>query len=868
MNTTIQHEKKKKEGKLENVVVRIRKLDRNEKLTLHTDPNDKTVLYFDKNYEIEKYNFDIVFDENDTNETVFNKIGGPIIINNVCNGFKETILTYGQTGSGKTYTLFGSKEECGITYFFLNCLCNIYKRKIKKINIFLSIYEIVGDTLVDLIKISDDQHLDFHVEEYYLKTIKYPYKVINVTSYEMAKRIIDAACLMRNVDATSQNVTSSRSHAIIQFFVNTTEKIKQKDKETTRECFGVLTLVDLVGCEREDFHISRQGSRTDNKPDGKGDKTSSKTLNSSLTSLNKMLRKMQMGMLDESDKRQSVLCKVLYNYIQKTCGVCLIFCFNPKLSQKSLTSSTLIMAYECKKIKSKRKQLIYVKSENKESFFNNITEPNNTKNETEGKSVSRQTQNEHKGDPTDTNDKNRKSIPNETFEGRKDSDETQSRVDSCSKNAPIFFIFVNEKGIVQNVLKKGDEDENTNSLRSIVNTILKEQRDEETKNKNLMDQLENEIVQLKKECRFWKQETQNYHNKLKILNKNYMKINEFLTNTLNGNPEIKAETKLTMESSLGMYENSSSINSSTGTFKNEDMPLKHGPEMRAKEKKKGSVTQEQTCWNPEHDRPSYSPSTPAILKNEKVPQTREALPYDQNVYVHRKGHSKNYKISRRELPEEFDNKPTADYSSKEFSFDGPAETSERYSAKANNRVLRKETYTLHEEPTEHRLKQNSHYWSNVKREEAGSTAGKGGEQTEDLINMHKAYYQQPPKHKAENTLSVASNISPHPTASNFPNQKMPSNYVTRENTMLSGNSTSGSRSRNDDGAATSINGLSGNSVAYAEGVMDPTLQKKDPLKTATSNTEYGNLKKDVTIDALVSRMKSRMAKTRSLSLAQ
>ncbi|VWU49086.1 kinesin-like protein, putative, partial [Hepatocystis sp. ex Piliocolobus tephrosceles] len=315
-------------NRLENVVVRIRKLNSNEESTLHTDPNNDTVLYFHKNFEIEKYNFDVVFNENDSNEIVFKKIGGHLMINNVCNGYMETIITYGQTGSGKTYTLFGSDKEHGILYHFVYHLYKICASKNKKNSVYLSIYEIIGDMLIDLIPedVTNETN-QFYTNEHYLKTIKYSYKVVHIKNYETAKKMIDAAYLLRNVEATSQNIRSSRSHAIIQFFVNVCDKYITNGIKTVQEYNGVLTLVDLVGCEREEFNI--------NKNENRNNKTSSKFLNSSLTSLNKMLRKMQMGNLDESDKRQSVLCKVLFNYIQKTCGVCLIFCFNPKLSQKS-----------------------------------------------------------------------------------------------------------------------------------------------------------------------------------------------------------------------------------------------------------------------------------------------------------------------------------------------------------------------------------------------------------------------------------------------------------------------------------------------------------------------------------------------------
>lgn len=191
--------------KLESVVVRIKKLEENERPTLHADPKDKTILYFDKDFEIEQYNFDIVFDGDDDNEKVFLEIGGHTIVQNVCRGFKETVIAYGQTGSGKTYTLFGSNQELGIVHYFLHHLYTVKCNDHRKKTIYVSLYEVVGDRLIDLLTNVNDRNTQFYTQDYYLKTIRHSYKVVNISSFEMAKKIIDTACLMRNVEATSQN---------------------------------------------------------------------------------------------------------------------------------------------------------------------------------------------------------------------------------------------------------------------------------------------------------------------------------------------------------------------------------------------------------------------------------------------------------------------------------------------------------------------------------------------------------------------------------------------------------------------------------------------------------------------------------------
>ena len=48
--------------------------------------------------------FDRAFAPTDSQDDVYNEVGGPIV-SNVLRGYNGTILAYGQTGTGKTYTM-------------------------------------------------------------------------------------------------------------------------------------------------------------------------------------------------------------------------------------------------------------------------------------------------------------------------------------------------------------------------------------------------------------------------------------------------------------------------------------------------------------------------------------------------------------------------------------------------------------------------------------------------------------------------------------------------------------------------------------------------------------------------------------------
>merc|ERR1719456_2220738 len=106
-----------------------------------------------------------------------------------------------------------------------------------------------------------------------------------------ALELLENACYLRTCGTSSFNDRSSRSHAVCQFFV----------QNSTTGTLGAMSLVDLAGSEKEQENPSEQGRK------------SARLLNTSLSCL---LRKLQANTLDESDRRQSVLNKVLWDFIR------------------------------------------------------------------------------------------------------------------------------------------------------------------------------------------------------------------------------------------------------------------------------------------------------------------------------------------------------------------------------------------------------------------------------------------------------------------------------------------------------------------------------------------------------------------------
>jgi len=299
-----------------------------------------------RGYLLEEYEFSRVFGPEDDNEQLFHDLHGPALTASVFSGVNETLFAYGQTGSGKTHTIFGTPEEPGLLQLFVRCIFNQAEVSPGS-TVHACCYEVLGDSLTDLIDakalIEDGilQEEDVVYDELFIKTQRCRYQIVRISSLEICLNLLQDARMNRTSGVSSFNADSSRSHAIVQLFVqNPSAPGVHKGGGTS---VGALTLVDLAGTEKEHENPSERGRK------------SARLLNTSLSSLNRLLRKLQKGVLDESERRQSVLNKCLWEYLRPGCGIALIFCASPLLQHRTTTLSTLAMATDSKLINSHRK---------------------------------------------------------------------------------------------------------------------------------------------------------------------------------------------------------------------------------------------------------------------------------------------------------------------------------------------------------------------------------------------------------------------------------------------------------------------------------------------------------------------------------
>lgn len=178
-----------------------------------------------------KFTFDIIFDQNSSNEDIFVEISQ--LVQSALDGYNVCIFTYGQTGSGKTYTM--SNPNDGL---IPRSIHQIFERMETLsslgwcFELYGQFFELYGDSINDLLTKNKSTGNDVnHIQKIRLRSVQH----INA--------ILAKANMMRSTAATNSNHQSSRSHSIFKF------SITGKDNEGVVYT-SVLNLIDLAGSER------------------------------------------------------------------------------------------------------------------------------------------------------------------------------------------------------------------------------------------------------------------------------------------------------------------------------------------------------------------------------------------------------------------------------------------------------------------------------------------------------------------------------------------------------------------------------------------------------------------------------------------
>ena len=297
---------------------------------------------------INSYKFSKVFDENSTQEEVFELTCKPLLEDLIFNQKSGLVFTYGMTNAGKTYTVIGTPECPGILPLALKNLLEyeeILKMKGQKNyhNFYCNFVEIYNEDIFDLL--SDDPS---GKNKYYKKklTIKENLNSVfflpevtfaKLDNLESFNNILNKGISKKVHSSTVLNENSSRSHTIFKIIFFKENKDINKLDFSTEELIS-LSVVDLAGSERQ--------KRTDAK--GKNLQEACK-INQSLSTLGKCLEAMKHNSVSNNKKmvplRESKLTKIFAEYFQGDQNIIMITNINPR--NEDFEESIRALNYSC-----------------------------------------------------------------------------------------------------------------------------------------------------------------------------------------------------------------------------------------------------------------------------------------------------------------------------------------------------------------------------------------------------------------------------------------------------------------------------------------------------------------------------------------
>ncbi|KAJ3311297.1 Kinesin-like protein kif19 [Boothiomyces sp. JEL0838] len=187
------------------------------------------------------YTFDHVFGDKDGQTDIFNSC----VKNQIeaaMSGYNATVFAYGATGAGKTYTMMGTETKPGIMYLTLNTIFQRISDKSNndggKYKISISYLELYNEKIRDLL-INKSENLELQ-EDPSKGVLVAGISYVSIQSLSKTIKLLRKGNKNRIQESTGANVTSSRSHAVLQIFIS----YKSTDKGMR---FSKLSLIDLAG---------------------------------------------------------------------------------------------------------------------------------------------------------------------------------------------------------------------------------------------------------------------------------------------------------------------------------------------------------------------------------------------------------------------------------------------------------------------------------------------------------------------------------------------------------------------------------------------------------------------------------------------
>ncbi|ETM55705.1 hypothetical protein PPTG_01012 [Phytophthora nicotianae INRA-310] len=288
--------------------------------------------------------FDRVFMGDATQEDVFAAIEPSV---QAClEGYNATVFAYGQTGTGKTHTLFGrdldssrDSTEWGLvprTLSYLLGQAAILKHKNCQVELHLSFLQIYNDRLFDLLTDRMRQKPLLLREQPMIdgttSVIIRGLSSEKISSFSNAMQIIHQGHTNRCVRETESNLSSSRSHAIVQVNITTQCPALNGEGQVVRR--ARLNLVDLAGSEKWNTDVQMEDAHSQEL----------KTINTSLSALGNCIAALTETGRKHIPYRDSTLTRVLQDSFGGNTLSCLIATINATQQACDETIRTLQFA--------------------------------------------------------------------------------------------------------------------------------------------------------------------------------------------------------------------------------------------------------------------------------------------------------------------------------------------------------------------------------------------------------------------------------------------------------------------------------------------------------------------------------------------
>ena len=254
--------------------------------------------------------------------------------------------------------MLGSDNEPGV---MVHTLQDLFKLKDKQSNkysfrIVISFLEIYNENIRDLLV---KQHPNKRGKKKYLDLRETPQKgvIIAGITFKPANDVTEVMELLnignkrRTTESTAANKVSSRSHAILQIYVERKSKDMVNDRDIR---VGKLNLIDLAGSEKGS--VVKSGNKSGMREGA--------NINKSLLALSKCIN----SLVDKKKfipYRDSKLTRLLQDALGGNCKTVMICNISPSSNTWDDTHNTLKYADRAKNIRIKKAEINKMKNENK-----------------------------------------------------------------------------------------------------------------------------------------------------------------------------------------------------------------------------------------------------------------------------------------------------------------------------------------------------------------------------------------------------------------------------------------------------------------------------------------------------------------------